>query len=109
MNLVSGGEVGKLLSWGLSGGGSYALVQTQSGELERWDTTHCKVVPEPEVAVDHRTGLRKCTISTNKTPAYFHGWFQDGNKEDGFLPVAIVEFEDGRTTTVSAGHITFNN
>ena len=51
--------------------------------------------------------LRKCGVGSNKRPAYFHGWFQYGNAEDGMEGMAIVEFEDGTTDYFAAGYITF--
>jgi hypothetical protein len=52
--------------------------------------------------------LRKCTVGLEHRPAFFHGWFPCGNLEGGIDPVAVVEFEDGTTSTSSSGYIFFD-
>ena len=52
--------------------------------------------------------LRKCKVGNLHRPAYFHGWFQFGNSEDGMDGMAVVEYEDGTTGYFCPGYITFD-
>jgi hypothetical protein len=81
-------------------------------EIERWlFDERRKVIPAPgnvEVKMPERKVEIICSYSKhNRQVGTFHGFFQSGDAEYDFNPVAIIEIEDGTVVQMSAHQIKF--